>query len=86
MEKSVSNKEKHVWNKTHVWKKVSLIRKNMFGIKHMCGKSVSNNKKHVWNKSIFQNVSNKEHVSCIWYRRVPQILICKKNWEDSSTH
>ena len=33
MEKSVSNKEKHVWNKTHVWKKVSLITKNMFGIK-----------------------------------------------------
>ena len=33
-------------------------------------KSVSNKEKHVWNKSIFQNVSNKEHMSCIWYRRV----------------
>ena len=37
-EKSVSNKEKYVWNKTHVWKKVFQMRKNMFVIKHMYGK------------------------------------------------
>ena len=40
-EKSVLNKKKYVGNKTHGWKKVIEIKRNMLGIKHMGGKKCS---------------------------------------------
>ena len=49
-EKSVLNKKKYVGNKTHGWKKVIEIKRNMLGIKHTEGKSVLNKRKHVGNK------------------------------------
>ena len=45
--KNFSNKEKHVLNKRHGWKKTSQIKKNMLGIKDMGGKKTSQIKKNM---------------------------------------